>query len=167
MPKDWADDPARRAIARVPDDVRFQTKPEIALQQIHQALADGVPPAPILIDPAYGNDSKLRAGITELGLTYAVGIMPSTTVWRPGEAPLPPAPGTGRCGRPAKRLRRDDTHRPVSVKALALELPADAWHIIKWREGSNTELTSRFARLRVRPAHDDAKRGEPAPEEGL
>ena len=91
----------------------------------------------------------------------------STTVWRPGEAPLPPAPGTGRRGRPAKRLRRDDTHRPVSVKALALELPADAWHIIKWREGSNTELTSRFARLRVRPAHDDAKRGEPAPEEWL
>ena len=167
LPKGWADDPARRATAGVPDDVRFQTKPEIALQQIRQALADGVPPATVLIDPAYGNDSKLRAGITELGLPYAVGIMPSTTVWRPGEAPLPPAPGTGRRGRPAKRPRRDDTHRPVSVKALALELPADAWHIIKWREGSNTDLTSRFARLRVRPAHDDARRGEPAPEEWL
>ncbi len=166
LPKDWADDPARRAIAGVPGDVRFQTKPEIALQQIRQALADGVPPATVLMDPAYGNDSKLRAGITELGLTYAVGIMPSTTVWRPGEAPLPPVPSTGR-GRPAKRLRRDDTHQPVSVKALALELPADAWRIIKWREGSNTELTSRFARLRVRPAHGDAKRSEPAPEEWL
>ena len=131
--------------------MRFQTKPEIALQQIRQALADGVPPATVLMDPAYGNDRKLRAGITELGLTYAVGITPSTTVWRPGEAPLPPAPGTGR-GRPAKRLRRDGTHQPVSVKALALDLPADAWHIITWREGSNTDLTSRFARLRVRPA---------------
>lgn len=166
LPKDWADDPVRRATAGVPDDVRFQTKPIIALQQIRHALADGVPPATVLMDPAYGNDSKLRAGITELGLSYAVGIMPSTTVWRPGEAPLPPAPGTGR-GRPAKRLRRDDTHQPVSVKALALELPADAWNIIKWREGSNTELTSRFARLRVRPAHDDAKRREPAPEEWM
>ena len=166
LPKGWADDPARRATAGVPDDVRFQTKPEIALQQIRQALADGVPPATVLMDPAYGNDRKLRAGITELGLTYAVGITPSTTVWRPGEAPLPPAPGTGR-GRPAKRLRRDGTHQPVSVKALALDLPADAWHIIKWREGSNTELTSRFARLRVRPAHDDAKRREPASGEWL
>jgi len=51
----------------VPEDVVFQTKPEIALQQVRQALADGVPPAVVLMDPAYGNDSKLRAGLTELG----------------------------------------------------------------------------------------------------
>ena len=44
-----------------------------------------------LMDPAYGNDSKLRAGISELGLTYVAGILPTTMVWRPGEAPLPPA----------------------------------------------------------------------------
>ena len=36
-----------------------------------------------------------------------------------------------------------------------------------WRDSSNTPLTSRFARLRVRPAHDDAKRNEPAAEEWL
>jgi hypothetical protein len=46
----------------VPNEVRFQTKPEIALQQLREALADGVPPGVALIDPAYGNDSKLRAG---------------------------------------------------------------------------------------------------------
>ena len=69
LPKVWADDPVRRAIAGVPDDVRFQTKPEIALQQLRQAVADGVPPGVALMDPAYGNDSKLRAGISELGLT--------------------------------------------------------------------------------------------------
>ena len=112
LPKDWADDAARRAIAGVPDEVCFQTKPEIALQQLRQALADGVPPAPVLMDPAYGNDSKLRAGISELGLTYVAGILPTTMVWRPGEAPLPPASRAGR-GRPGKRLRRDATHRPV------------------------------------------------------
>jgi SRSO17 transposase len=44
LPKEWADDPVRRAIAGVPDDVRFQTKPEIALRQLRQAVADGVPP---------------------------------------------------------------------------------------------------------------------------
>ena len=44
LPKEWAEDPARRKIAGVPDEVRFQTKPEIALQQLRQALADGVPP---------------------------------------------------------------------------------------------------------------------------
>jgi SRSO17 transposase len=166
LPKDWADDPLRRATAGVPEDIAFQTKPEIALQQMCQAMTDGVPPAVALMDPAYGNDSKLRAGISELGLPYAAGILSTTTVWRPGEAPLPPAPGSGR-GRPAKRLRRDETHQPVSVKALAVELAADAWQQIHWREGSNTALTSRFARLRVRPAHDDTKRDEPAPEEWL
>ena len=178
LPKDWADDPVRRTKAGVPEDVAFQTKPEIALQQMRQARTDGVPLGVALADPAYGNDSKFRAGITELGMPYAVGIMPSTTVWRPGEAPTgsspvasprattrgPPARKSGR-GRRATRLRRDKTHQPVSVKALALELPADAWQQIAWREGSNTVLTSRFARLRVRVAHGDARRSEPAAEE--
>ena len=166
LPKEWADDPVRRAIAGVPDDVRFQTKPEIALRQLRQAVADGVPPGVALMDPAYGNNSKLRAGISELGLTYVAGILPTTMVWRPGEAPLLPASRAGR-GRPGTRLRRDETHQPVSAKTLALELAADAWQQIAWRDGSNTPLTSRFARWRVRPAHDDARRSEPAAEEWL
>jgi SRSO17 transposase len=118
------------------------------------------------MDPVYGKDSKLRAGISELGLTYVVGIQPTTMVWRPGEGPLSPASRTGR-GRPAKRLRRDATHQPVSAKTLALELAADAWQQIKWRDGSNTPLTSRLARWRVHPAHGDAMRIEPAAEEWL
>ena len=104
----------------MPDDVRFQTKPEIALQQLRQAVADGVPPGVALMDPAYGNNSKLRAGISELALAYVAGIQPTTMVWRPGEAPLPPASRAGR-GRPGKRSRRDETHRPVAAKTLALE----------------------------------------------
>jgi SRSO17 transposase len=166
LPKDWADDPIRRAKCGVPEDARFQTKPEIALQQMRQALADGVPPGVALMDPAYGNDSKLRAEIGGLGLSYAAGILPTTMVWRPGETPLPPAAKSGR-GRPAKRLQRDEAHQPVSAKALALELTADAWQRIEWREGSNAALASRFARLRVRPARGDAARTEPAAEEWL
>jgi SRSO17 transposase len=166
LPKDWADDAARRAIAGVPDDIRFQTKPEIALQQLREALADGVPSATVLMDPAYGNDSKLRAGITELGLSYVAGILPTAMVWRPGAAPLPPVARPGR-GRPAKRLRRDETHQSVAAKTLALELAPDAWQQIQWRDGSNTPLISRFARWRIRPAHDDARRSEPAAEEWL
>jgi hypothetical protein len=106
LPKEWADDAARRDIAGIPDDIRFQTKPEIALRLLRQTLADGVPPAPVGMDPAYGNDSKLRGGISELGLTYVAGILSTTMVWRPGEAPLPPVSRAGR-GRPGTRLRRD------------------------------------------------------------
>ena len=87
-------------------------------------------------------------------------------VWLPGEAPLLPTSRPGP-GRPATRLRRDETHQPVSAKTLALELPADAWQTVTWRDGSNTPLTSRFARWRVRPAHDDASRSELAEVEWL
>jgi SRSO17 transposase len=166
LPKDWVDDPVRRAEAKVPEEVVFQTKPEIALQQIRQALADGVPQAVILMDPGYCCDGKLRAGISELGQTYSAGILPTTSVWRPGEAPLPPPSWNGRGRRPT-RLHRDQTHQPISVKALAEELAADAWLSMTWRDGSNAALNSRFARLRVRPAGDDARRSQPAAEEWL
>ncbi len=79
---------------------------------------------------------------------------------------MPPAPWTGR-GRPGKRLRRDDTHQPVSVKSLALQLPQDAWQTIAWREGTNQTLCGRFARCRVRPAHRDDLREAVRPQEWL
>ena len=136
------------------------------MQQMRQAVADGLPRAVALMDPAYGSDDKLRAGITELELTYVAGIVSTTTLWRPGETALPPAPWSGRGRRPT-RLRRDATHQPVAAMALAMEVPVDAWQQITWRDGSNASLTSRFARLRVRPAHNDARRSEPATQEWL
>jgi SRSO17 transposase len=99
-------------------------------------------------------------------MAYAVGIMPATTVQQPSEAPLPPTPGSAG-GRRAIRQRRNKKLPPVSVKALALQLPIDVWQQITWREGSNADLASRFARLRVCPAHRDAKRRQSAAEEWL
>ncbi len=79
---------------------------------------------------------------------------------------LPPKSWSGR-GRPPSRVRRDPAHQPVSAKDLAQRLPADAWHTVTWREGTNTPLASRFAAVRVRPAHRDTDRAEPWPEEWL
>ena len=87
LPKDWADDAARRAKVGVPDTIRFQTKPDIALEQIRAMRAAGVPAAAVLFDPAYGNDGKFRAGITAEGLPYVAGVFTTLLVWRPGEAP--------------------------------------------------------------------------------
>ncbi len=98
-------------------------------------------------------------------MTYVAGILPTTIIWRPGEPP--PAPKKPGRGRAAKRLRRDNKHQPVADKTFALELAADAGQQITWRDGSSTPLASRFARWRVRPAHDDEERSEPAPEECL
>jgi SRSO17 transposase len=70
-------------------------------------------------------------------------------------------------GAPPKRLQRDETHQPVSVKQLALDLPSSAWKDVGWRQGSKGTLRSRFAAVRVRAAHRDYKRTEPHPEEWL
>ena len=167
LPQAWAEDGERREAAYVPEEVVFQTKPEIALDQIGTALADGVPVGVVLADAGYGNDTAFRDGVSALGLLYAVGIQETTTVWGPGTAPLAPATGRPGCGRPATRLRRDAAHQPVSVKALALGLPATAWRTVTWRTGSAGAMRSRFAAVRVRAAHGDHKRSEPRAEEWL
>jgi SRSO17 transposase len=166
LPHEWADDKARRQAAKVPDDIVFKTKNEIAIEQIEAACAAGLPRGVVLMDAAYGDDTHLRTKITALGLVYGAGIRPNTTVWAPGTAPLLPRRYGGR-GQPPKRLRRDSEHLPVTVKTLALGLPRKAWRTVRWREGSAEWLSSRFARLRVRPAHRDNERTEMRPEEWL
>jgi SRSO17 transposase len=58
-------------------------------------------------------------------------------------------------------------HQPVSVKQLAMSLPSSAFQEITWREGTQRKLRSRFAALRVRPAHRDYEKAEPHAEEWL
>ena len=84
-------------------------------------------------------------------MPHAVGIQSTATVWRPGEAPLPPAPRSVR-GRPAKRLRRDEAHRPVSVKTLATE-PAvlnaieSRSNLSQWEGGATTKRFAELSRI--------------------
>ncbi len=164
LPEAWAADPARRALAGVPEEVGFATKPSIALDQIGQALADGVPPGVVVTDAGYGNDTDFRDGVTAVGLPYVAGILGTTSLWPPGAGPLPPARWGGK-GRPPKRLRRDPEHRPLAAEELAAGLPGDAWKAVTWREGTAGPLASRFAAVRVRPAHDDFRLSEPRAEE--
>jgi len=166
LPKDWAADPVRRKAAGVPEDVTFATKPEIALAQIRQAIGQGVPMGVVLADAGYGDETAFRNGITALGMLYAVGIRPGTTVWAPGTAPLPPKAWVGRGIRPTK-LRRAPGNEPITVKALAMALAPQAWSTVTWREGTNNELSGRFTALRVRPAHRDYLQTEMRPEEWL
>lgn len=166
LPETWANDPIRRAKAGIADTIAFQTKPAIALDQIRAAVAAGLPPGVVLMDAGYGTDTDLRAGIGALGLIYVAGIQSSTSLWPPGVTPLPPKPWSG-TGRPPKLLRRGPGHEPVAAKALAQGLAPAAWHTVTWREGTNAPLTSRFAAVRVHPAHRDNERAELRPAEWL
>jgi len=166
LPKEWADDEARRKKAGVPEDITFKTKPEIALDLLKQALEENIPRGVVLADAGYGADTAFRDALTTLGLPYAMGVGSGASVWAPGTGPLPPKPWSGK-GRPPARLRRDEDCRPVTVKTLALSLKESDWRLISWREGSGKPLKSRFARLRARPAHEDFRLNEPRPEEWL
>ena len=166
LPKEWANDAARRKKTEVPKEVRFQTKPEIALDQIRAAVAANVARGVVLVDAAYGINTEFRDGISDLGLQYVVGVQSTMTVWEPGKQPLPAKP-RGSMGRPPLLLRRSDQHQPVAVKQLAIGLPSNAFKDITWRESGERKLQSRFAAVRIRPAHRDYERAEPYAEEWL
>jgi len=167
LPETWCQDGERRQQAGVPSEIEFQTKPGIALEQMRQAVAQKIPVGVVLADAGYGNGMPFRTAVTKLGLRYVAGIESSTTVWEPGQRPLPAPPRKPGRGATPKRLRRDADHQPISVKQLARNLPAAAWKDIGWRQGSQGTLRSRFAAVRVRPAHRDEKRTEPHAEEWL
>jgi SRSO17 transposase len=164
LPQSWANDPGLRAKTGVPEDVVFRTKPEIALDEIRCALAAGVPRSVVLADAGYGIDTTFRTGVSALGLAYVLGIQSSTSLWPPGSGPLPPKTWSGR-GRPPSLVRRHPEHKPLSAKELAQALPDSAWRTVTWREGTDAPLSSRFAAVRVRPAHRDYWRSAPRPEE--
>lgn len=166
LPEAWAADPKRRQKSGVPQDIALETKPQIALGQIRRAVEADIARGVVLADAAYGNDSGFRDGLKGLQLHYVVGVQSSMTAWQPGAAPLPAKPWTGQ-GRPPRLLRRSGQHQPVSVEQLAQALPAAAWKTVTWRQGTRHKLRSRFAALRVRPAHRDYWRAEPHAEEWL
>lgn len=166
LPEDWAADLARRQQAGVPEELRFATKTQIALSQLRALLAEGAPHHCVLADAGYGVDTAFRQALSDMGLLYAVGVTSAVVVWPPGVEPLPPKPYSG-MGRPPVMPRRTARRQPMSVKALALSLPAQAFHTISWREGTNEALSGRFAALRVRHAGGNAGKARLRPLEWL
>jgi SRSO17 transposase len=146
LPEGWCQDSERRRKAGVPEPLEFQTKPEIAVQQIRHALEQKVAVGVVLADAGYGNGTPFRAALTKLGLHYVVGIESSTTVWEPGQQPLPaPARKPGR-GAPPKRLQRTADHQPIAVKQLALGLPFSAWKEVRLAPRQSRNFAFSFRR---------------------
>lgn len=166
LPREWAEDTERREKAGIPDEVRFTTKTEIALQQLESLLAAGAPRYCVLADAGYGVDNAFRQRLSDLGMPYVVGITSAVVVWPPGVEPLPPKPYSG-IGRPPVMPRRTRNRQPISVKELAHSLPPTAFQTISWREGSNETLSGRFAAVRVRHAGGNSGKARLRPEQWL
>jgi SRSO17 transposase len=140
LPRKWVDNPARRKEAKIPDEVSFKTKSELALEMIREAMAADLPPATVLADADYGSATAFRTELKRLGLDYAVGIGGNAKVWRLD-----------------KLGRRQGP--PVTIAELAQTIDRRRYRRVSWRAGTKEQLTSRFARERVVPYHDD---GTPA-----
>jgi SRSO17 transposase len=130
LPQAWTDDRARCRVAKIPDDVGYRPKWQMALLMLERAKKHGIPLGVALADSAYGDVGEFRAGVLLLGASYAVGIHSTTSV-----TPL------GLRGR---------EREPIKVADLAAGLPKKAFRKVTWREGSARALCSRFARRRVR-----------------
>ena len=81
LPEAWARDTERRRAAKIPGDVVFRTKPEIAREMVARALDAGVPCGWVLGDAIYGADRRLRVMLEGRGQPYLLGVRGNDTVW--------------------------------------------------------------------------------------
>ena len=140
LPRTWLDSPARREQARIPAEVTFKTKPELALDLVVRALDAKLPGEIVLADAAYGTSVEFRNGLVTYGLDYAVGINGTAKVW-------------------TLDARAQRSAQAVSALDLGLQLGRKAFRHLTWRDGTRGPMFSKFCFRRVVVAHDD---GTPA-----
>lgn len=136
LPKTWAEEPALRAEAKIPDSVVFKTKIQLALEMIERAALAEIPGEIILADGAYGDSSDFRNTVRLLGFDFGVGIQSTVRVVRLDLL---------------DRARGDTT----TVLDLVTTLGRKAFRKITWRHGSKAKLSSQFCFVRVKTMHDD------------
>jgi SRSO17 transposase len=151
LPEEWCGDPERRRRAKIGDQVRFQTKPELAAGLCEQAAAWEMPVAPVLGDCAYGDDSRFRTRLEAQELEYVLAVSAQISVYGP-ETVFAVPERNGRVGRRRSVARPD--REPESVRALAARLPARAWRTLPCRTSpAGEDASSRFAFVRVVATH--------------
>lgn len=151
LPEKWFAETqaAMRQDCGVPGELRYQTKPEIGLELLNQALERGALPCQwVAADELYGDSPDFRDGIAALNKWYFVEVRCTTQVWleRP-EVGLPPWKGRGR--RPTRIRLLHPEQKAWPVNDLARQLPQAAWVRAKIKEGAKGPLVCDFACLRV------------------
>ena len=151
LPEEWCADRPRRRKAKIPDELVFQTKPQLASALCEQAAGWEIARAPVLGDCAYGDNCEFRTGLHEAGLEYVLAVSAQIAVF--GAQTIFTVPErNGPTGRPPSVARPD--RKPESARALAERLPAEAFTTVACRTTPAGEIVeSRFAFLRVVAAH--------------
>ena len=159
LPAEWFADSARAQEVKLPPGTVYQSKTELALAVIDQALAWELPALPVVADSFYGNDFGFRQALRERHLPYAVQVEPTTVVWTTD--PNLPLPAPKKTGRPRRYPPLEALPRPESLDKVAQQLPTAAWRTVTWRQGSRGAQSSRFALLPVWAAHGWREQAHP------
>jgi SRSO17 transposase len=125
LPKEWAADAARRVEAHVPEQVTFQTKPQLAQQLLARVLDAGVPARGVTADEVYGGDARLRAFFEQQDLAYVLAVKATQPLWAAGEQG------------PAE----------VAARQLVARLPAGGWRRLSAGDGAKGPRVYDWARV--------------------
>jgi SRSO17 transposase len=153
LPEAWVSDAARRTRAHVPPSLVFQRKWDLALRLLRQVRASGLTLTAVLSDSGYGDATTFRTALHRLKLPYGLGVSETLTVFVDPPALEPPRLVRGPRQR-YPRAKLGATAPPVTVKALASALAAEAWQRVTWRNGAQPERGASCAAVRITPAHD-------------
>ncbi len=147
----WFDDEARTRWrqCRIPEELAFQTEPELALAMLKELVGRGVLPFRwVMADAHFGQIPAFLDGVAALDKWYLAEIPADTRVWL--RTPVIEPPGPGPLGRPRTQPRvAVGAPRPLEVRQLVTRLPPQAWQRYFIKEGSKGPMVAEFAFLRV------------------
>jgi SRSO17 transposase len=154
IPQQWfsPDYAKRRKDNLVPEDLPFQTKPQIALSLIRKIMEKNLFAAQwIGCDATFGSDPAFLASLPK-ELYYLARIRSKTQVFlRKPKVGLPLYSGRGRRPKKLKVLRGQP--QPKTVAQIAKSRKT-VWHSITLAEGAKGPIRADIACLRVFPAHE-------------
>ena len=166
LPESWCEDPQRREDAKIPSNIEFKKKWQIAAGLLEAVIENDGPRLPVLADAAYGDSREFREHIKKLGLHYAVAVSSQMAVWRAEtrlEVPSRKGPGPA-----PSQPEAVDGSSPIMLATLAEQLERTrSFKRIAWRRGTKGPLESDFAAIRIRSAERHTKGQPPGDEEWL
>lgn len=151
LPQSWSEDAARRVEVGVPAEIAFHTKSELALALIQEAHGDGVSPAPVLGDSAYGDSGEFREGVRQLGMEFFLQVEPTHKAWTE-----------------MVRLERKRTRYALASEAppactladIVAGFPAGQWKPCSWTAASGRKQRTRLSWCEVYLEHRLRQHGQ-------